>query len=104
MSRSATRATCGLMLARLGERFDAIADVTEPDIHREHSSIQLAGFLPFSLLLQRAAQPVENPEALLIARGRQLEGAPQNGFRHRIGALVEKAPAQRFGRPQLAVG
>src|SRR5205809_4894 len=104
-SRSETGATCWLMLLRLGERLGALAHVPESDVHREHPAVQLAGFDPLPLFLERAAQPVQDAQTLLVAtRGRQVQRAPQDRLRHDEGALVEEAHAQRLGASEFSVG
>src|SRR5882672_475589 len=104
-SRSAIRgsATGELMLPRLGERLGALLHVEEPDVHREHAAVQVARVGLLALLLQRAAQPVQDPQPLLVARGGQLESAPQNRFGHAVCRLLEEAHAQHLGRAELPV-
>src|SRR6266550_3174836 len=77
-SRSATGATCWLMLLRLGERLGALAHVPESDVHGEHPAVQVAGFDPLPLFLERAAQPVQDAQTVLVATGgRQVERPPR---------------------------
>src|SRR5713226_5790429 len=106
-SESEARAICWLTSLRLREGFAARADVQEADIHREHAPVQLPRLGPLALLLERPAEPVEDAEPFLVARGWQLERAPQDRLRDHVGALLHKAHAQRlraaepaFGRPQ----
>src|SRR5256712_5792071 len=96
MSRRATGATCWLTSLHLGERFHAAAHVHEPDVHGEDASVQLLGFGLAALVLQRAAQPVEDAETLLVAGGRQLQAAPQDRFRHAERAFREETHPQRL--------
>src|SRR5713226_4336852 len=103
MSRSATGATCWLTSLCLGEGFHTAAHVHEPDVHGEDASVQLLGFGVAALVLQRATQPVEDAEALLVARGRQLQAAPEDRFRHAERSLREEAHAQRLRRAELAL-
>src|SRR6267143_4028338 len=103
MSRRATGATCWLTSLRLAERLHADADVHEADVHGDHAGVQLPGVGFATLLLQGAAQPVEDAEALLVPRRRQLEPASQHRFRHPERALREEAPPQRLGGAQLAL-
>src|SRR6266536_534396 len=104
-SRSATGTTCWVTLLRLGERLGARAHVPESDVHGEHPAVQLARLDPFALFLERAAQPVQKAQALLVATGgRQVERAPQDRLRHDVGTLVDEAHAQRLRAPQLPVG
>src|SRR2546429_6030824 len=62
-SRSATGTTCWLTLFRLGERLGALPHVPESDVHGEHPAVQVARFDPLALLLERAAQPVQDTQA-----------------------------------------
>src|SRR6266496_1534335 len=103
-SRRLTRATCWLMLFRFGERLDALLGIEEADIHGEHAAVQIprVGFL--ALLLERAAEPVEHAEPLLIAGRREVETAAQDRFGDTEGALLEEADAQHLRRAQLALG
>src|SRR5436853_306938 len=79
--------------------------VPESDVHREHPAVQRAGFDPLPLFLERAAQPVQDAQTLLVAtRGRQVQRAPQDRLRHDEGALVEEAHAQRLGASEFSVG
>src|SRR2546422_5854605 len=103
-SRSATGATCWLMLLRLGERLGALAHVPESDVHGEHPAVQLARLDSLAQFLERAAQPVQHTQALLVTGGRQVECAPQDRLRHDVGALVDEAHPQRLRAPQLALG
>src|SRR5256885_2035874 len=102
-SRSATGTTCWLTLFRLGERLGALPHVPESDVHGEHPAVQVARFDPLALLLERAAQPVQDTQALLITGGRQVQRAPQDRLRDDVGALVEEAHAQRLRAPQFSV-
>src|ERR1041385_779156 len=104
MSRSATGATCWLTSLRLRQGLGALAHVPEPDVHREHPPVQLARFDPLPQLLERAAQPVEDAQPLLVARGRQLQGPPQNRFGHDVGSLFDETHAQGLRAAQLAFG
>src|SRR5262249_53208532 len=103
-SRRLTRATCWLTLLRLGERFHALLGIKEANVDREHAAVQIAriGFL--SLLLQRAAEPVQDAQALLVARSRQVEAAAQDRFGDAIGGFFEEADPEHFRRPQLPFG
>src|SRR5207244_363132 len=102
-SRSAIGATCWLISLRLGQCLGSLADVSEPDIDREHAAVQLAGLDLLALLLQRPAEPVEDAQALLITRGRQLERAPQDRLCDHVGALFDKAHAHGLRAAQLAL-
>src|SRR5881396_15941 len=102
-SRSATGTTCWLTLFRLGERLGALPHVPESDVHGEHPAVQVARFDPLALLLERAAQPVQDAQALLITGGRQVERAPQDRLRDDVGALVDEAHAERLRAPQFSV-
>src|SRR3989449_3152054 len=102
-SRSATGTTCWLTLFRLRERLGALPHIPESDVHGEHPAVQVARFDPLALLLERAAQPVQDTQALLITGGRQVERAPQDRLRDDVGALVEEAHAQRLRAPQFSV-
>src|SRR5712692_3491704 len=104
MSPRETRIVCSLISTHVGERFDPRPHVLEADVDGEHAAVQLACFRGLPLLLDRATQPVENAEALLVTRRRQLERASQNRFRHHRSAFLEEAHAQRLGRPQLPLG
>src|SRR5712692_2138331 len=77
-SRSAIGTTCWLTLLRFGERLGARAHVPESNVHGEHPAVQLARLDLLALLLERAAQPVEDAQSLLVSRGRQVERAPQD--------------------------
>src|SRR5256886_5241493 len=101
ISPSETGASCWLTSFRLGERPCPLADVFEPDVHREHAPVQLSRLHVFSLLFERPAQPVQHAEPLLIARGRQVQPAAQDRLRHDVRALIEEAHAQGFRRPEL---
>src|SRR6266498_3045948 len=101
MSRSEAGVTCWLTLPRLGERPDALADVLEADIHGEDAAVQPARLGPLLLLLQRPAQPVQDPETGLVSRGFQVERAPQDRLGHHVGTLLDEAHAQRLGALQL---
>src|SRR2546428_9808274 len=102
-SRSATGTTCWLPLLRLGERLGALPHVPESDVHGEHPAVQVARFDPLTLLLERAAQPVQDAQALLITGGRQVERAPQDRLRDDVGALVDEAHPERLRAPQLSI-
>src|SRR3989441_10482607 len=65
-SRSETGASCWLTLLGPGERLRALSDVHEPDVHGEHPPVELARLDALPLLLQRAPQPVEDAEPLLV--------------------------------------
>src|SRR5262245_58301105 len=99
---SVTRMTCSFTSARPGQRFDARADIHEPDVDREHPAVQVPRVRRLPLLLERAAQPVQDTQPLLITGGGQVEGAPQDGFGDAERAFVVEADAQRLRRPQLA--
>src|SRR5713226_1248299 len=106
-SESEARAICWLTSLRLREGFASRADVQEADIHREHAPVQLPRLGPLALPLERPAEPVEDAEPFLVARGGQLERTPQDRLRHHVGTLLHEAHAQRlraaeppFGRPQ----
>src|SRR5205809_1447424 len=103
-SRSATGTTCWLTSLRLGERLGALSHIPESDVHGEHPAVQLARLDPLALLLERAAQPVQDAQALLVSGGRQVERAPQDRLRHNVGALVDEAHAQRLRAPQPPFG
>src|SRR6266568_6152661 len=103
-SRSATGTTCWLTLLRLGKRLGALAHVPEANVHGEHPAVQLARLDPLAQFLERAAQPVEDAQALLVTGGRQVERAPQDRLGHDVGTLVDEAHAQRFGAFQFPVG
>src|SRR2546422_2898688 len=102
-SRSETGASCWLTLLGPGERLRALPDVHEPDVHGEHPPVELARLDALPLLLQCAPQPVEDAESLLVARGGELERAPQDRLRHHVRALLEEAGAQRLCHSQLPV-
>src|SRR3989442_4750727 len=104
MSRRATGATCWLTSFRLGECFHAPAHVHEADVHGGDASVQVLGFGFAALLLQRAAQPIEHAEALLVARRRQLQAAPRDRFRDAESPLREETPPQGLRRAELALG
>src|SRR6266540_1319018 len=104
MSRSATGATCWLTSLRTGQRLGARAHVHEPDVHRKHPPVQLARLDFLALLLQRPTQPVEDAEPLLVARGGQLQRAPQDGFGHHEGAFLDEAHAERLRALQFVLG
>src|SRR5690242_11075010 len=101
MSPSVARASCWLTSLRLGERLLARADVFEADIHGEHPPVQVPRLDPLALFLERPRQPIEDAEPLLIARGRQLERAPQNRLRHDVRALFHEAHPQGLRAAQL---
>src|SRR5467141_3026927 len=103
-SRSAIGTTCWLTLLRLGERLRALTYVPESDVHREHPAVQLPRLCSLAELLERAAQPVQDPQALLVTGRRQVERAPQDRLRHDVGALIDEAHPQRLRAPQLPVG
>src|SRR2546421_42186 len=104
-SRRATGTTCWVTSLRLGERLGARAHVPESDVHSEHPAVQLARLDPLALFLERAAQPVQDTQAVLVATGGgQVERAPQDRLRHDVGALVDEAHAQRLRGPQFPVG
>src|SRR5439155_17097695 len=84
-SRSAPGPTCWLTSLRLGERLGALTHIPEPDVHGEHPAVQLARLDPLALLLERAAQPIQDAQALLVTGGRQVERAPQDRLRHNVG-------------------
>src|SRR5437899_9886633 len=96
-SRSETGASCWLTLLGPGERLHALPDVHEPDVHGEHPPVELARLDALPLLLQRAPQPVDDAEPLLVARGGKLERAPQDRLRHHVRPLLEEAGPQRPG-------
>src|SRR2546422_755789 len=104
MSRRETGVSCWLTSLGPGECAGALADVLESDVHGNDAAVQLTrlGFL--ALLFQRPAQPVEDPQPFLVTRRRQVERAPQDRFRHDMGALLHEASAQRLGAPQLPLG
>src|SRR5690242_12792755 len=102
MSRSDTRVTCEPTLFRLGQGFDPLAHVHEADVHGERTAVQLARLARLALLFERAAQPVQDAEALLVVLRRQLEAAPQDRLGDGVGLLVEEAGPKRLGRAQLA--
>src|SRR2546428_9856116 len=104
MSRGATGATCWLSSFRLGECLHAPAHVHEADVHGGDASVQVLGFGFAPLLLQRAAQPIEHAEALLVARCRQFQAAPQDRFRDAESSLREETSPQRLRRAELALG
>src|SRR5258708_17294568 len=101
MSWSDARVTCGPMLLGLGQGFDPLAHVHEPDVHGEGPAVQLAGLARLALLLQRAAQPIQDAQPLLVVLRRQLDAAAQNRFRHRVRLLFEAAGPQRLRGAQL---
>src|SRR5256886_2967754 len=103
-SRSATGTTCWLTLLRLGERLGALAHVPESNVHCEHPTVQVTRLDPLALLLERAAQPVQDAQALLVAGGRQVERAPQDRLGHNVRTLVHETHAQRLRASQLPVG
>src|SRR6266404_1800512 len=103
-SRSAIGTTCWLTLLRVGERLGARAHVPESNVHGEHPAVQVARLDFLALLLERAAQPVNDAQSLLVSRGRQVERAPQDRLRHDIGAFVDEAHAQRLRAAQLPIG
>src|SRR6266576_2708252 len=104
ISPSETGASCWLTSFRLGERLASLADVLEPDIHREDAAVHLSGLRFLPQLFERPSQPVQHAEPLLIARGRQFQPTPQDRLRHDVGALLEEAHAQGFRGAQLALG
>src|ERR1051325_2089683 len=104
MSPRVARASCWLTSFRLGERLLARAHVFEPYVHGEHPPVQVPRLDPFALLLERPGQPVQDAEPLLIARGRQLERAPQDRLRHHVRPLFHEAHAQGFRAAQLPLG
>src|SRR5881296_2409334 len=104
MSRSATGATCWLTSLRAGQRLGALAHVLEPDVHREHPPIQLARLDFLALLLQRPGQPVQDPQPLLVARRREVQGAAQDRLGHHERTLLDEAYAQRLRALELALG
>src|SRR5260370_23222576 len=106
-SEREARASCWLTLLRLREGFAARAHVQEAHIHREHAPVQLPRLGLLALLLEGPAEPVEDAEPVLVARGRELERAPQDRLRDHVGPLLDETHAQRlraaeptFGRPQ----
>src|SRR5207302_9915683 len=101
ISPSETGASCWLTSFRLGERSGPLADVFEPDVHREHASVQLSRLGFFPLFFERTTQPVQHAEPLLIARRREFQPAAQNRLRHDVRTLIEEAHAQGFRRPEL---
>src|SRR6266699_1910987 len=101
ISPSETGASCWLTSFRLGERLGPLADVFEPDVHREHAAVQLSRLGFFPLFFERTTQPVQHAEPLLIARRREFQPAAQNRLRHDVRTLIEEAHAQGFRRPEL---
>src|SRR5690242_17410959 len=69
-SRSAIGTTCWLTLLRFGERLGARAHVPESNVHGEYAAVQFARLDLLALFLERAAQPVEDAQALLVSGGR----------------------------------
>src|SRR2546428_9242043 len=90
-SRSATGTTCWLTLFRQGERIGPLPHVPESDVHGEHPSVQVARFDPLALLLERAAQPVQDTQALLITGGRQVVRQPHARPPDDVCALVAES-------------
>src|SRR5690242_7780039 len=103
-SRNATGTTCWLTSLGLGERLRAVAHVAEANVDGEHAAVQLAGLDALSLLLERAAQPVQDAEPFLVARGGEVERPPQNRLGDDVGPLFDEAHAERLRAPQLALG
>src|SRR2546428_334410 len=103
-SGSATERTGWLTLLRLGERLGALAHVPEANVHGVHPAVKLARLDPLAQFLERAGQPVEDAQALLVTGGRQVERTPKDRLRHDVGTLVDEAHAQRLGAFQLPVG
>src|SRR3989454_799576 len=103
-SRRVTGATCWLTSLGAGERLGALAHVHEADVDGERAPVQLACLGLLALRLERPAEPVEERQALLFARRRQLERPPQNRFRHDVRALLDEAQTERLRALQLALG
>src|SRR5690349_6981936 len=99
-----TRATCWLTLFRLGERFHALLGIEEPNVDRKNAAVELACVRLLALLLERAAEPVEDAQPLLIAGGRNIEAPAQNRLGDAEGALFEEADPQHLRGAQLSLG
>src|SRR2546425_2895897 len=104
MSRSDTRAICWLTLLRLPERLDAVGHVAEADVHREHPPVQLARLGALAEPLERAAEPIEHAQSIVVPRGGQVEPAPQDRLGDHVRALFHEARPQRLRRLELPLG
>src|SRR5207247_8511653 len=103
-SRRETGATCWLTSLGPGERPGALADVPESDVHGEDAPVQRPRLQLLALLLQRPAEPIQDPEPPLVTRPGQLERAAQDRLRDGVRLLLQAPRAQRLGAPQLAFG
>src|ERR1041384_2287346 len=103
-SPRATRSVDSPMSARLGQRFHALPHVHEPDVHREHAAVEVFRLTRPALLLQGAAEPIQNALTFFVARGRNVQRAPQDRLGDAVRAFFEEADAQRLRGPQLALG
>src|SRR2546425_9585878 len=101
MSPSDTGAICWLTSLHLGELSGSLTDVFEPDVHGEHAPVQLPRLRFLPLLFERPAQPVQDPQALRVARRGQLEPAPQDRFGHDVSTLFDETDPQRLRGPEL---
>src|SRR2546430_7091880 len=102
MSRRETGATCWLTSLGPGERSSALADVPKADIHGEDAPVQGPRLDLLPLLLQRAAEPIEDPEPALVPRPGHLKPPPQARPRADVRLLLPEAPPHRLGGLQLA--
>src|SRR5438093_288924 len=103
-SRRETGATCWLTSLGPGERPGALADVPETDVYGEDAPVQRPRLQLLALLLQRPAEPIQDPEPPLVTRPGQLERAAQDRLRDDVRLLLEETRAQRLGALQLAFG
>src|SRR2546425_11066908 len=94
MSPSDTGAICWLTSLHLGELSGSLTDVFEPDVHGEHAPVQLPRLRFLPLLFERPAQPVQDPQALRVARRGQLEPAPQDRFGHDVSTLFDETRSE----------
>src|SRR5262245_47183313 len=76
MSARATGVVCCVILLGLRQRLHALRHVVEMDVDGEHTAIQITRLDLLARFFQRAAQPIQDAHALLIARRRQLEPSP----------------------------
>src|SRR6266571_2125181 len=104
MSRRETGATCWLTSLGPGERSGALADIPKADVHGEDAPVQGPRLDPLPLLLERAAEPIQDPEPALVPRPGQLERAAQDRLRDDVRLLLDEAHADRLGGLQLALG
>src|SRR3989304_3265160 len=74
-----------------GHGFHALTDVGEVDVHRHHPVVGRERIRVLVLLLERAAEPVQQADALAVIVRRHLQAAPHDGLGHRELALLEEA-------------